>query len=170
MPRVMPVHPEWLRPDLYRGEHLGVDKEKKVIHGYIMAQRGPFKTPGRGEFNDASLAKTREAARQATREHARKVRAAEREEHDVRLAKIAARAQVEAAERAAERLVQAERVRDRENRMRARGDGGAEIERRADEVFLASCALRAAPHTTEQKQASLAHFREALDPSKDTKP
>lgn len=57
MTRLMPAQPEWLRPDLSRGEHLGVDHERRVILGYVVAERGPFKSAGRGEFNDDSLAR-----------------------------------------------------------------------------------------------------------------
>jgi DNA-binding ferritin-like protein len=35
---------------------IGVDREKRVIHGWILAQKGPFKSEGRGEFDDKALA------------------------------------------------------------------------------------------------------------------
>jgi hypothetical protein len=34
---------------------IGVDREKNVLRGFVMAQLGPFKTPGRGEFDQKSL-------------------------------------------------------------------------------------------------------------------
>lgn len=34
---------------------IGVDREKEVIQGCIVAQEGPFKTPGRGEFDLPAL-------------------------------------------------------------------------------------------------------------------
>lgn len=36
---------------------IGVDREAKVIRGYVVAQEGPFKSEGRGEFDADSLAK-----------------------------------------------------------------------------------------------------------------
>lgn len=46
---------EYLRAGIASGRPVGVDKEAKVIHGYVVAQGGVFKT-GRGEFNGESLA------------------------------------------------------------------------------------------------------------------
>lgn len=37
------------------GSPVGVDRENKVLRGYIVAERGPFKSEGRGEFNLESL-------------------------------------------------------------------------------------------------------------------
>jgi len=37
------------------GKIIGVDREKEIIHGYIVAQEGPFKSEGRGEFDLAAL-------------------------------------------------------------------------------------------------------------------
>jgi hypothetical protein len=34
---------------------IGVDRQNNVLRGYIVAQVGPFKTPGRGEFDRQSL-------------------------------------------------------------------------------------------------------------------
>jgi hypothetical protein len=50
----MPVVPLW---DSLKatGKPIGVDREAGVIKGYVVAQRGPFKSEGRGEFDDASL-------------------------------------------------------------------------------------------------------------------
>ena len=52
----MPVtaEPQWLRANSTSHE-VGVDREKEVIHGVIVAEEGPFKTPGRGEFDGMSL-------------------------------------------------------------------------------------------------------------------
>lgn len=51
----MPAKPEW-ESLAVAGGALGVDRENKVIRGYVVAQRGPFKSTGRGEFDDKSLA------------------------------------------------------------------------------------------------------------------
>ncbi len=51
----MPVIPTWERLG-YAGKPVGVDRANNVIRGYVVAQRGPFKSQGRGEFDDASLA------------------------------------------------------------------------------------------------------------------
>ncbi len=45
---------EWLRADT-EGRPVGVDRETNVIHGYVVAQQGSFKTEGRGEFDHKSL-------------------------------------------------------------------------------------------------------------------
>jgi hypothetical protein len=50
----LPVSPTWLKADSL-GKPVGVDAEKKIIHGYVVAQKGPFKSEGRGEFDDKSL-------------------------------------------------------------------------------------------------------------------
>lgn len=50
----LPIEPTWLRAGV-QSSPVGVDRERKVIHGYVVAERGPFKTPGRGEFNDEGL-------------------------------------------------------------------------------------------------------------------
>lgn len=46
-------------PDRLRVEtparQIGVDREAKVIRGYVVAQLGPFKSEGRGEFDQTSL-------------------------------------------------------------------------------------------------------------------
>lgn len=52
--KTMPVTPEWLRSSAV-GRPIGVDKEEKILRGYVVAQEGPFKTPGRGEFDKAAL-------------------------------------------------------------------------------------------------------------------
>lgn len=38
-----------------RGKPEGVDREARVIRGYVLAQEGPFKSAGRGEFDLQSL-------------------------------------------------------------------------------------------------------------------
>ena len=50
----MPTEPKWLRAQT-SGAPAGVDREAKRINGYVVAQLGPFKTPGRGEFDLKSL-------------------------------------------------------------------------------------------------------------------
>jgi hypothetical protein len=45
---------EWLKADSV-GEPVGVDRNANVIHGYVVAEEGPFKTEGRGEFDHKSL-------------------------------------------------------------------------------------------------------------------
>ncbi len=44
----------WLRADL-RGRPIGVDRDAKVINGFVVAQEGPFKSEGRGEFDKNAL-------------------------------------------------------------------------------------------------------------------
>jgi hypothetical protein len=48
--------PECLRAAI-AGRPITVDREKNVIRGYVVAELGPFKTPGRGQFDDRSLEK-----------------------------------------------------------------------------------------------------------------
>ncbi len=50
-----PATTEWLKAPV-SGSLVGVDRDKKILRGFVVAQRGPFKTPGRGEFDDSSLA------------------------------------------------------------------------------------------------------------------
>lgn len=38
------------------GRPIGVDRKNNIIHGYVVAQEGPFKSNGRGEFDVKSLA------------------------------------------------------------------------------------------------------------------
>jgi hypothetical protein len=47
------------------GRKIGVDRKNEVIHGWILAQAGPFKSDGRGEFDDKSLALILSQARKA---------------------------------------------------------------------------------------------------------
>lgn len=53
MPK-LPPEPNWLRADGL-GVPVGVDRDAGIIRGYAVAQRGPFKTPGRGEFDEDGL-------------------------------------------------------------------------------------------------------------------
>ena len=46
--------PNWLKA-LATGREIGVDREKNRIMGYVVAQEGPFKTEGRGEFDGKAL-------------------------------------------------------------------------------------------------------------------
>lgn len=48
------LHSEWLRTAAM-GKPVGVDKEKGIIYGYVVAEKGPFKSQGRGEFDDEGL-------------------------------------------------------------------------------------------------------------------
>jgi hypothetical protein len=54
MSRVMPAAPEYLRAAV-SGRPAGVDKENKVLRGYVIAQLGPFKSAGRGQFDQESF-------------------------------------------------------------------------------------------------------------------
>lgn len=50
----MPVQPNWLRASVI-GKTIGVDREKNVINGVILAEEGPFKSEGRGEFDRKAI-------------------------------------------------------------------------------------------------------------------
>lgn len=54
MSKATPAAPEWLAART-AGRPVGVDREAKVLRGYVLAQEGPFKSEGRGEFDKASL-------------------------------------------------------------------------------------------------------------------
>lgn len=56
---------EWLRANV-QGNPVGVDREARVIRGYVVAEAGPFKTPGRGEFDEDGLSKIIELMRAKT--------------------------------------------------------------------------------------------------------
>lgn len=45
---------KWLRAGI-SGKPEGVDRQARVIRGYVVAQLGPFKSKGRGEFDNAAL-------------------------------------------------------------------------------------------------------------------
>jgi len=46
---------DWLRAKA-QGNTIGVDRKAEVIRGYIVAQEGPFKSEGRGEFDADAMA------------------------------------------------------------------------------------------------------------------
>jgi hypothetical protein len=52
--RKLKAVPEWLKAGVI-GRPIGVDRENKVLRGYVLAQAGPFKSEGRGEFDHKSL-------------------------------------------------------------------------------------------------------------------
>lgn len=52
--RTMPVQPEYLRAGV-SGRPVKVDRERDVLLGYVAAQIGPFKSAGRGSFDEQSL-------------------------------------------------------------------------------------------------------------------
>ncbi len=49
----LPAETDWLRVPAAGASR--VDRENNVILGYVVAQEGPFKTPGRGEFDKEAL-------------------------------------------------------------------------------------------------------------------
>lgn len=55
---------EWLRVRS-GGQNLGVDREKDIIRGVILAQEGQFKSEGRGEFDEKALASILKLANEA---------------------------------------------------------------------------------------------------------
>lgn len=55
MPRTMPVKPDRLRVQAPAAKPVGVDREARVIRGMVVALQGPFKSEGRGEFDQLSL-------------------------------------------------------------------------------------------------------------------
>lgn len=57
--------PDWLRAST-SGRVVGVDREQNVLRGYVVAQEGPFKSEGRGEFNVAGLKKLAALGNKAT--------------------------------------------------------------------------------------------------------
>lgn len=59
MTKTMPAEPTWLRAEA-QGRPIGVDREKNVLRGYVVAQQGPFKSKGRGEFDRKSLTMIRD--------------------------------------------------------------------------------------------------------------
>lgn len=61
MPRVMPEKPTRSRLAPHSARPIGVDREQKIIRGMVVAQLGPFKSEGRGEFDAASLEQIRQA-------------------------------------------------------------------------------------------------------------
>lgn len=54
MQLTMPAKPQWLRANA-KGA-VGVDRENRIVNGYVVAQEGPFLEPEpRGEFDEKSL-------------------------------------------------------------------------------------------------------------------
>lgn len=51
----LPVTPHWLKATVPFPKPEGVDREAQILRGYVVAQEGPFKTPGRGEFDVPAL-------------------------------------------------------------------------------------------------------------------
>lgn len=64
MPRTMQETPDRLRAGV-QGRAIGVDREARIVRGYVVAQLGPFKSEGRGEFDQASLEQILELHKQA---------------------------------------------------------------------------------------------------------
>ncbi len=54
MATALPVTTQWLRAGVVASPQ-SVDRRNARINGYVVAQLGPFKTPGRGEFTHESL-------------------------------------------------------------------------------------------------------------------
>lgn len=52
--KTMPAEPQYLRATVV-GRPVKVDREKEILYGYVVAQEGPFKSQGRGEFDELSL-------------------------------------------------------------------------------------------------------------------
>lgn len=53
MPK-LPVETRWLRAGV-SAPPVAVDREANVLRGYVLAQQGPFKSQGRGEFDEEAL-------------------------------------------------------------------------------------------------------------------
>lgn len=52
----VPIAPEMFRAESFASDNsIGVDRENNVIRGYVVAEEGRTKTPGRGEFDMESL-------------------------------------------------------------------------------------------------------------------
>lgn len=56
MPRTMPAVPNRARLST-QSRPVGVDRESKIVRGYVVAQEGPFKSEGRGEFDEIALSR-----------------------------------------------------------------------------------------------------------------
>lgn len=52
--KTMKAQPEYLRAGV-TGRPIEVDRKAEVLRGYVVAQMGPFKSYGRGEFDEMSL-------------------------------------------------------------------------------------------------------------------
>lgn len=55
--KAMPVRPQWLRAPAPQVRASGVDRQAKIIRGYVVALQGTFKNVERGEFDASSLGK-----------------------------------------------------------------------------------------------------------------
>lgn len=44
------AHPEWLKANAPKATPIGVDREARVIRGFLVAEEGPLRSEGRGEF------------------------------------------------------------------------------------------------------------------------
>jgi len=53
----MSAEPVWLAALSTGGGVNGVDRQNNILRGYIVAEKGPFKSPGRGEFDTPALQK-----------------------------------------------------------------------------------------------------------------
>lgn len=51
---VISAEPQWLRA-AFTAPFLGVDREKNIIKGMVLAEEGPFKSEGRGEFDKLAI-------------------------------------------------------------------------------------------------------------------
>lgn len=50
------ANPDWLRASVQSAtREVGVDRENKIIKGFLVAEAGPFRSDGRGEFDSDSL-------------------------------------------------------------------------------------------------------------------
>lgn len=54
MTKTIPKQSEWLRASI-SANSIGVDREAKVIRGFVLAQEGAFKNESRGEFDQKGL-------------------------------------------------------------------------------------------------------------------
>lgn len=62
----MAVQPIWEAALSAHGGVQGVDRDNKMLRGYIVAEKGPFKSAGRGEFDTPALNKIVELGNQST--------------------------------------------------------------------------------------------------------
>lgn len=63
--RQMPENPKWLRAPMTK-HSVGVDRDANVINGVILAEEGPFKSEGRGEFDRDAIRAVVSLANQKT--------------------------------------------------------------------------------------------------------
>lgn len=57
MPKTLSAESEFLRALAVGSPGIAVDRENKIVRGMVLAETGPFKSKGRGEFNDAAIDK-----------------------------------------------------------------------------------------------------------------